>query len=54
MSRLEQALAFEAILDRLPNPRLASRNDYTHVPMFTMRSLRELHVEFDPRSKATR
>ena len=35
--------------DRLANLRLAeSRNDFTHVPMFTMRSLRELHLEFDP------
>ena len=49
LTRLEQALTFEAIFDRLPNLRLAEdRNDFTHVPMFTMRSLRELHLEFDP------
>jgi cytochrome P450 len=49
LTRLEQALTFEAIFDRLPNPRLAEgRNDFAHVPMFTMRSLRELHLEFDP------
>jgi cytochrome P450 len=49
LTRLEQALTFEAILDRLPNLRLAEgRNDFSHVPMFTMRSLRELHVDFDP------
>jgi cytochrome P450 len=55
LTRLEQSLTFEAVLDRLPNVRLADgRNDFTHVPMFTMRSLRALHVEFDPvRSRAS-
>jgi cytochrome P450 len=49
LTRLEQALTFEAVLDRLPDLRFAEgRNDFTHVPMFTMRSLRELHLEFDP------
>ncbi len=49
LTRLEQALTFEAIFDRLANPRLSVHNDFTHVPMFTMRSLRELNVDFDPR-----
>ena len=49
LTRLEQALTFEAIFDRLPNPRLGLHNDFTHVPMFAMRSLRELHIDFDPR-----
>ena len=49
LTRLEQALTFEAIFDRLPNPRLSQRrNDFTHVPMFAMRSLRKLNVDFDP------
>ncbi|MEO8265037.1 MAG: cytochrome P450 [Ilumatobacteraceae bacterium] len=48
LTRLEQALTFEAIFDRLPNTRLGVHNDFTHVPMFAMRSLRELHIEFDP------
>ncbi len=48
LSRLEQVLTLEQVLRRLPNLRLAEgRNDFTHVPMFTMRALRELHVEFD-------
>ncbi len=52
LTRLEQALTLEAIFDRLPNLRLTpGRNDFTHVPMFAMRSLRELHVDFDPRPR---
>jgi cytochrome P450 len=47
LSRLEQVLTFEAIFDRLANPRLSDQNDYTHVPMLNMRSLRELHIDFD-------
>jgi cytochrome P450 len=54
LSRLEQVLTFEAIFDRLANPRLSDRNEYTHVPMFTMRSLRALHIEFDPSTGAPR
>jgi cytochrome P450 len=53
LSRLEQVLTFEATLDRLPNLRLSAQNDFTHVPMFTMRSLRELHLDFDPLTGAT-
>jgi cytochrome P450 len=49
LSRLEQVLALEQALKRLPNLRLAAgQNDFTHVPMFTMRALRSLHLEFDP------
>ena len=48
LSRLEQVLTLQHVLRRLPNLRLApGRNDFTHVPMFTMRALRELHLEFD-------
>jgi cytochrome P450 len=49
LSRLEQVVTVQQALTRLPNLRLArGANDFTHVPMFTMRALRELHVEFDP------
>lgn len=49
LTRLEQRLTLEVVFDRLTGLRLAEgRNDYLHVPMFTMRSLRELHLEFDP------
>jgi cytochrome P450 len=54
LSRLEQVLTLEHALRRLPNLRLApGRNDFTHVPMFTMRALRELHLEFDNRVPGT-
>ena len=53
LTRLEQSLTLKAVFDRLPNLRLAEgRNDFAHVPMFTMRSLRELHLEFDPKGSA--
>ena len=48
LSRLEQVVTLERVLDRLPRLRLAASNDYTHVPMFVMRALGELHLEFDP------
>ncbi len=49
LSRLEQVLTLDAALRRLPDLRLAAgRNDFRHVPMFTMRALRELHLEFTP------
>jgi cytochrome P450 len=48
LSRLEQVLTLQRVLDRLPNLRLAEgANDFNHVPMFTMRALRQLHLEFD-------
>lgn len=47
LSRLEQRLAFDAIIDRLPGLRLAAENDFTHHPGFVLRALRELHVEYD-------
>ncbi len=50
LTRLEQVLTFEAVFDRLPNLRLSARNDFTHVPMFAMRSLKKLHLDFDPGS----
>lgn len=49
LSRLEQVLTLQQVLKRLPNLRFApDANDFTHVPMFAMRSLKELHLEFDP------
>ena len=53
LTRLEQVLTLEAVLDRLPNLRFAGgRNDFDHLPMFTMRSLRALHLDFDPKPSA--
>jgi cytochrome P450 len=49
LSRLEQVISFEQLFRRLPNLRLADgKNDFQHYPGFVLRSLRELHVEFDP------
>jgi cytochrome P450 len=48
LARKEAAVAFEILLARLPNLRLApGANDFRHVPSFILRGLRELHVEFD-------
>ena len=53
LTRLEQVLTLEAVLARLPNLRFAGgRNDFDHLPMFTMRSLRSLHLDFDPTPSA--
>ena len=49
LSRLEQTMTLERALIRLPNLRFAPMiNDFAHVPMFTMRALQQLHLEFDP------
>ena len=49
LSRLEQTMTLERALVRLPNLRFAPGiNDFAHVPMFTMRALQQLHLEFDP------
>jgi cytochrome P450 len=49
LSRVEQNLAFEAILDRLPNLRLTpGRNDFTHHPNVTLRAMKELWISWDP------
>lgn len=49
LSRLEQVVAFEQILQRLPNLRLIDeKNDYLHHPGFVLRALRTLHLGFDP------
>lgn len=47
LSRLEQNLALDALLDRLPDLRLApNKNDFRHVPGFVLRALDSLHVEW--------
>jgi cytochrome P450 len=49
LARLEGRVAFETLLTRLRNIRLAGgRNDLTHTPSFILRGLKELHLEFDP------
>jgi cytochrome P450 len=48
LSRLEQRMALNSILDRLPDLRLADSNDYTHAPGFVLRSLNKLDIEWSP------
>lgn len=49
LSRLEQTMAFERLLARLPNLRLTpGKNDFTHHPGFVLRALKNLHLSFDP------
>ena len=48
LARLEAKIAFETLLSRLHNIRLAEgENDFSHTPSFILRGLQELHVEFE-------
>ncbi len=47
LARLEARLAFETLLSRLKNIRLAAGNDFAHTPSFILRGLKELQLEFD-------
>ena len=48
LARLEAKIAFETLLSRLRNIRLAEgKNDLSHTPSFILRGLKELHLEFD-------
>lgn len=52
LSKLEQLIAFEALIDRLPNLRFTpGKNDFRHLPGFVLRALKELHLSFDPVAK---
>ena len=49
LSRTEQRIALNVVLDRLPGLALDhNRNDYTHLPGLVLRALTELHVTFTP------
>lgn len=49
LSRLEQLIAFQRLLARLPNLRLTPHeNDFRHHPGFILRALKKLHLSFDP------
>lgn len=49
LSKFEQWIAFDALIERLPNLRLTSgKNDFRHLPGFVLRALAELHLSFDP------
>ena len=48
LSRLEQNVAWNCLLDRVDDMRpVAGMNDYTHLPGFWLRALRQIHMRFD-------
>ncbi len=48
LSRLEQVIAYEHLLARLPNLRLTpEKNDFKHLPGFVLRGLKQLYLSFD-------
>jgi cytochrome P450 len=48
LARLEGKIAFETLLSRLQNIRLApGENNFAHTPSFILRGLQVLYVEFD-------
>ena len=54
LARLESAIAFEQLFERLQNFQLdESRSDLRHLPSFTHRSLRKVQVTFDSKIAAT-
>ena len=46
LSRLEQRMALDSVLDRLPDLRLAESNDFAHAPGFVLRALDRLDIEW--------
>lgn len=46
LSRLEQRMVLDAVLDRLPDLRLADTNDFAHAPGFVLRALDRLDIEW--------
>jgi cytochrome P450 len=49
LSRLEQNIAFAALIRRLPNLRLTpGKNTFEHIPGFVLRALGSLTLSFDP------
>ncbi len=54
LARLESAIAFEQLFERLQNFQLdESRSDLRHLPSFTHRSLRKVEITFDRTITAT-
>jgi cytochrome P450 len=49
LSRLEQNIAFDVLVKRLPNLCFTpEKNDFTHHPNVTLRAMKELHLSWDP------
>jgi cytochrome P450 len=52
LSRLEMAIVFPILLERLQQLRFSEgRNDFTHMPGFVLRALKELNVRFQGRAR---
>lgn len=48
LSRYEQWLAWEILLERVPNMRpVPDKDDFSHVPGFWLRALKSIHMQFD-------
>lgn len=48
LSKLEQDIALNVLFDRISKFRLTpGANDFTHLPGFVLRALKELHMDFD-------
>jgi cytochrome P450 len=47
LARKEMNVAFEVLLSRLSNMRLAPGNDFSHHPSLLLRGMKKLDVEFD-------
>ena len=53
LSRFEQNLAWNILLDRIDNIRpVEGKDDYTHLPGFWLRALKQIHMRFDPLPQA--
>ncbi|MGF1506186.1 MAG: cytochrome P450 [Chloroflexi bacterium] len=48
LGKLESIIAIQALLERLPNMRLAADQTFEHQPSLVMRGLKNLIVEWDP------
>ena len=47
LTRVEQQVAWDVLLDRLPNLRLTpGKNDFSHRPGFVLRALKDLHISW--------
>jgi len=53
LSRVEQRMALNSVLDRLDGLRLAESNDFTHQPGFVLRALDRLDIEWGPRQRSS-
>lgn len=50
LSRLEQQIAWNILLDRIDNPQpVSEKNDYTHAPGLWPRALKAVHMTFEKR-----